>query len=501
MGGIVAEFGDVRNEPRFSRETPFATMQSMTGTPVRTRFAPSPTGHLHAGNARTAVLSALLARRQGGDFLLRIEDTDRARSQGQYVDALVEDLTWLGLVWDEGPGARGRGDGAGYFQSQRTHIYRRYLDQLVDQGLAYPCFCGEDALAEERALQRAVGRPPRYSGRCRELSPEQRAARLAAGGTAALRFAVAGTEVLEFEDLVRGPQRMNAGDIGDFVIRRSDGAPAFFFTNAVDDALMGITHVLRGEDHLTNTPRQILLLRALGMTPPRYGHLGLVVDAGGAPLSKRRGDVSLRALRAQGYLPLALLNYLVRLGFSGLDGALYDFAGLATRFDETLLARGPAQYDEEQLGYWQRQALQRVEPSEFWTWCGREVQALVPPARQLRFMQAVRGNAQTPAAVRRWAEILFTEGWPVGDAARDAIARAGSRFFCAAIAALHAAGDGDFPTWREEIAKATGCRGKALFAPLRAALTGELEGPEVAEIVALLGPAALEKRLGRWCQA
>ena len=257
----------------------------MSTGPLRTRFAPSPTGLLHLGNARTALFNFLIAQAAGGRFLLRIEDTDVARGHDKYVEALQEDLRWLGLDWQEGAGLGG--DHGPYLQSERRSLYDNYFAALEAAHRAYPCFCTPQELDMERKSQLAAARPPRYSGRCYRLSADDAAARLAAGMPATLRFHVDEGQTVEFEDRVRGPQRFATDDIGDFVIRRSSGAAAFFFSNAVDDALMEIHLVVRGDDHLSNTPRQILILRALGLPVPGYAHIGLVVASGGAPLSKR----------------------------------------------------------------------------------------------------------------------------------------------------------------------------------------------------------------------
>lgn len=277
-----------------------------------TRFAPSPTGALHLGNARTALFSFLLARSSGGRFILRIEDSDRGRGSEAHVSSQLSDLTWLGLSWDAGPD---RDDGRGpYRQSERGSIYDGLYERLERQGQAYPCYCTPLELDVARRSQLAAGQPPRYPGTCRGLDAGERAARVAEGRQPALRFRVPEAERVEFDDLVRGPQSVAAASLGDFVLRRADGGAVFFFCNAVDDALMGVTQVLRGDDHLSNTPRQLLLLQALELPAPRYGHLALLVDASGAPLSKRRGSATVGELRERGYLAAAVGNYLLRLG-------------------------------------------------------------------------------------------------------------------------------------------------------------------------------------------
>lgn len=264
---------------------------------VKTRFCPSPTGLMHMGNVRTALFNALLAKSANGCFLLRIEDTDRERSDARYTKALMEDLLWLGLGWQEGPDHH-QGNGP-YHQSERQSIYDDYYQRLETAGVAYPCFCSEEELALQRKIQRSSGRPPRYPGTCRELTDAQREEKFAQGLKPTLRFAVPENEMIAFDDLVRGHQKFDSNDLGDFIIRRADGTPPFLFCNAVDDALMGVTHALRGEDHLTNTPRQLMVLDALGLTGPTYGHIALIVGPDGSPLSKRHGSRSIEELRGE----------------------------------------------------------------------------------------------------------------------------------------------------------------------------------------------------------
>lgn len=460
---------------------------------VKTRFAPSPTGHLHLGNVRTALFSALLARRHGGVFLLRIEDTDAERSREAFRRELEEDLRWLGLDWDEGPGAEA-GNGP-YLQSRRDEIYARQYARLVEQGRAYPCFCSDAALQRARKAQLAAGQAPRYPGTCAALSPQEVEARLAAGARPSLRFRVPPGGRVEFVDLVRGPQSFETDHIGDFVIRRSDGTPAFFFANAVDDALMGVTHVLRGEDHIANTPRQLLLLEALGLSAPAYGHLALIVGADGAPLSKRHGAQSLRELRATGYLPAAVVNYLARLGHRYDSEELLDLAGLAEGFGLERLGRSPARHDAAQLRHWQREAVAGLDAAALQSWL-EEAAALeaVPGALRRDFVEAVRDNLVLPADAAFWASQLFTDPPVVSAEARALMAETGAGFYRRA-AELVPAEAGDFKTYARAVGQATGTRGRALFMPLRAALTGQLHGPEMGRVFPLIGSERVRRRL------
>ena len=467
--------------------------------PPKTRFAPSPTGRLHLGNVRTALFNWLLARHTGGSFLLRFEDTDLERSAQAFEEGMEQDLIWLGLQWDEGPG---RDPGLGPFrQSQRIDIYAAHFQHLEEQGAVYPCFCTQEELAAARQAQLAAGRPPRYAGTCARLSETEVQSRLAAGRAATLRFRIPEQGTVEFEDMVRGPQRFACADLGDFVIRRSDGMPAFFFTNAVDDALMGITHVLRGEDHLTNTPRQLLLLQALALPQPRYGHTSMLVGADGAPLSKRSGSRSVEELRGDGFLPSAVVNYLARLGHHYEQEGWLDEAGLAQGFAIERLGRAPARFDHEQLCHWQREALRVGDEEALWRWLvaspvGGELLACVPDDRVLQFVRVARENILLPADALAWARRWFGDGEIESSEALAVVTAAGAEFFHRALDCLSVDSDG-FSKYTKAVGKAAGVKGKDLFMPLRAALTGEVHGPEMAALWPLLGHERVRRRLQR----
>jgi glutamyl-tRNA synthetase len=463
--------------------------------PVVTRFAPSPTGELHLGNARTALFNQLLARRAGGRLLLRIEDTDSERSVEAHTLGLMADLRWLGIEWDAGPD---REDNLGpYRQSQRGPLYARELAALERAGAVYPCFCTALELSLARRAQLAAGRPPRYAGTCRELSEGERARRLAAGVPATLRFRVPGGERIDFIDLVHGPQSFSSDDIGDFVVRRADGTAAFFFSNAVDDARMGVTLVLRGEDHLTNTPRQLLILAALGLAAPAYGHVALLVGADGAPLSKRHGAASVREYRERGYLPEAIVNHLFRLGHSTpLHGPLTRDE-MARAFDPAHLGRSPARFDEQQLNVWQKDAVHRLTPAAAREWLAPVLPAGLDEESATAFTAALLPNLLLPADAGAWVDIVFG-GPPALEPEAAALVRAAGPDYFSAAAAAAARSGSDLPAIAGAVRAATGRKGADLYMPLRVALTGRAHGPELAPLLKAMPPGKARERLERF---
>jgi nondiscriminating glutamyl-tRNA synthetase len=457
----------------------------MSAALVVTRFAPSPSGELHLGNARTALFNWLLARANRGRFLLRIEDTDLERTQERFVEALGTDLNWLGLGWDDSP----------VRQSARAAIYDEYFAQLERLGAAYPCFCTPLELELARRSQLSAGRPPRYAGTCRELTAAQIGQRRSEGRRASLRFSVPQGQTLEFEDLVHGPQRFVSDDIGDFVVRREDGSAAFFFSNAIDDALMRVTHVLRGEDHLSNTPRQRLLLQALGLPVPLHGHVSLLIGADGAPLSKRHGATTLRELREAGYAPEAVCNQLFRLGHSSARNELLDLAQMAQAFEPAHLQRSPAHFDPAHLAHWQREWVHGLSPQQADAWLAPVLPPDLDQTHRDAFMRAVLPNVLLPEDARLWQQIIFGEPLSYEEPALRAAEEAGPDFFAAAASAVQAQ-----PSLNA-LRGATGRKGAAFFMPLRAALTGRLHGPELAPLLAAMPAERVRARLLQFARA
>lgn len=461
---------------------------------VRTRFSPSPTGMIHLGNARAALFSALFARKHNGTFILRIEDTDAARSKDEYVQGMQDDLHWLGVDWQEGPGVDG--EYGPYWQSLRQDIYQQYYAKLQERGLMYPCFCTDRELMMARKRALASGKPPRYTGKCRHLPDEEVEQLLAEGKNHSWRFIVPDNENVEFEDAVKGPQKFNTDDIGDFIIRRADGTAPFLFCNAIDDATMKVTHVLRGEDHISNTPRQLLILRALDLHQPSYGHLSLIVGDDGAPLSKRHGSSSVNDIREKGYLPAAIMNYLSRLGHTTDVQELQDFQHMAEHFNLEKLSKSPAKFDTTQLLYWQKQAVQGLDDENMWRWLGEKVSGQVPQKEQVLFLKTIRANIEFPDDALDWARIFFHDSVHMDLNAADVVSKAGEQYFVEAEQAIANHGV-DIKQALNEMQTTLGVSGKKLFMPIRVALTGRTHGPELAAIAELLGKEKMQHRLSR----
>lgn len=466
----------------------------MSHGPITTRFAPSPTGELHLGNARTALFSFLFTRHHGGRFVLRIEDTDTERSREAYTTALMEDLRWMGLDWDAGPGKEV--PGVEYRQSRRGQIYARHSAALDARGLTYPCYCTPLELDMSRKAQLAAGRPPRYAGTCRDLSAEARVRKSAQGISPTTRFRVPTGKRVEFADMVHGFQSFATDDIGDFILRRADGSAAFFFSNAIDDSEMAITHVLRGEDHLTNTPRQLLVLEALELRAPTYGHLSLLVGADGSPLSKRHGATSVREFRERGYLPSALNNHLFRLGHSSSENGVLDPQAMARAFTVKHLGRAPARFEESQLNVWQREVAHHMPLEESERWLAAETPGDIDAERRRAFIAAIRPNVLLPKDVARWRDVVFGPSPQLDDAALARVREAGAPFFRAAAQA--AAAGGTLSAIVDAVKAATGAKGQALWKPLRLALTGASEGPELEPLLRAMTDHSIRERLDRF---
>jgi glutamyl-tRNA synthetase len=438
---------------------------------MKLRFAPSPTGLLHVGNARTALVNWLLARKLGGTVLLRLDDTDTGRSKAEYAEALAEDLRWLGLDWDES-----------FRQSDRGVLYAAAAERLKASGRLYPCLENEDELRVKRERQLRAGKPPIYDRAALSMTEEQLARARANGKEPYWRFLLS-PRTVEWRDGVLGPRRVKLPSLSDPVLIRADGTPLYTFTSVVDDLESGVTHIVRGEDHVTNTGVQLDLWEALGADPGRlsFAHLPLLTDADGGPLSKRLGSLSLRQLRKDGVEPASLAGYLAALGTSHdpVPGMPRD---LIAGFDLAAISHSAARFDPRQLLALNRRWLHGA-PFE-------AVRDRLPEGADSRFWAAVRGNLDLLTEARAWWQVAAGTVVPPPQEGEEAFLRA-------ALAALPPEpwDEATWPAWTEALKDATGRKGKALFLPLRLALTGEEHGPDLKTLLPLIGRDRTERRL------
>ena len=437
---------------------------------VKLRFAPSPTGYLHVGNARAALVNFLFARHEGGTLLLRLDDTDTERGRPEYEQGIYDDLRWLGIEWDEQ--AR---------QSDRFARYAEVAEALKASGRLYPCFENEDELAAKRAALIKRKLPPVYDRAALNMTPEQRATAEANGKKSYWRFKLSG-EAVSWNDLVLGPRNIKLTTVSDPVLIRADGTPLYTFTSVVDDADMSITHIVRGEDHVSNTAVQIDLFRAVTRAGvPRFAHLPLISGGDGEKLSKRIGSISLKSLRKDGIEPTALAAYLARLGTSK-DTAPLPMAELIAQFSLNDFSRSPPRFDAAQLLGLNRKLLHHL-PFE-------TVQDRLPDGATPEFWETVRGNLDMLTETRRWWAVVQ------GDIVTPALPPEALPVVLAAQAAIPAEMTPEsWKAWAAAISAATGAKGKALYQPLRLALTGEEHGPEMAPLLALMGRERAAQRL------
>jgi glutamyl-tRNA synthetase/nondiscriminating glutamyl-tRNA synthetase len=484
--------------------------------PVRVRFAPSPTGHLHVGNARTALFNWLFARQKHGVMVLRVEDTDVERSEARFEDQLLADLEWLGLDWDEGPDVDG--PFAPYRQSDRLERYRQHAERLLDEGKAYLCFCTEEDLQRERDRAVAEHRQPIYAGTCRRLDPAEARRRRTAGEACAIRLRIP-EHPIRFHDIVRGEVQFPNEVISDPIILRSSGMPVYNYVVVIDDALMKITHVIRGDDHLSNTPKQVALYEALGWPVPDFAHLSTILGADRTRLSKRHGATSIANFREMGVLPEALFNYLALLGWAPTGGTREIFSRdeLVKEFDLGRVNPASAVFDMEKL-YWLNRhyvkqtpaqdlrvgalpyfvragllggpersdvstdGLQQVSASvEVWDWFGRVVELLAPSVNMLselpgRASWIFHYDAKAALDAPDNAEVL---GWPKSRQVIEAFARRVEQEPGAITAER-------FKQLINDVKTEIGVKGKELFHPIRLAVTGSHSGPEFDKVIPIL---------------
>lgn len=475
---------------------------------VKVRFAPSPTGHLHIGNVRTALFNWLFARHTKGVFLLRIEDTDLERSSRESEEHILEDLRWLGLCWDEGIGVGG--NNGPYRQTERLDIYEKYIEYLLQKGLAYKCYCTEDELKHMREEQLNSGAMPKYDSRCRHLSLEEQKI-LEETRKPTVRFRVPEGPIC-FDDVVRNTITFDSATVGDFVIARSDGMPTYNFAVVIDDALMKITHVIRADEHIANTIRQVLLYEALGFTAPKFAHVSMILGSDRSKLSKRHGASSIQHYKEEGYLPEAILNYLALLGWSDDSGEeLLSPQELVARFSLDRIAKSPAVFDIDKLRWMNSQYIKRASNENLVELCrpylvkaGFFSEPLEDGNKEWikRFVEALRDHLEVLSQVVDYAKVFFCDiESPEDAAAAKYVAKEEWETVIGCAKSNLGKCDDYAPEVIHEVLKSIpvelGFGMKKTFMPIRVALTGSTTGIELHNIVSLLGKEATIDRLER----
>ena len=458
----------------------------------KTRFCPSPTGLMHLGNLRTALLNFLLSKQSKGSFILRIEDTDKDRSKKEFSESICDDLTWMDLVWEEGP--RIEGPQKPYFQSERTKLYKKFYKKLMDKDLIYPCFASEEELKIIRRNQLASGKPPRYPGIWSNASKEDIQKEFDKGSKPVYRFRIVKDKTITFKDLIKGEQRFNSNDLDDFIVKKEDGSPTFMYANAIDDALMNINLVVRGDDHLSNTPRQIALLQSLQLDVPEYAHIALFTGNDGSPLSKRNGSLSIQELKEKGYFPLAVANYLARVGHTIGDNKVRDLISLSNVFDTNKVSSSPSRFDLQQLNFWQKQVIEMQTDEELNNWLNPFLKGLLPKdIDSLLFVKTIRENIAFPEEAISLANSIMSSDFKLTKEAKDIIKASGGEFFNLAKQAFLK----NWPNWSEsmkDLSSTSGKKGKELYQPIRISLTGHESGPKLDQLTTLLGKERVVKR-------
>lgn len=455
---------------------------------VRVRFAPSPSGSLHVGNVRTALFNWLFARKNRGIFILRIEDTDVERTFQSAYQGILEDLSWLGLNWDEGP----------YKQSERLDIYKSYALRFLEAKLAYKCFCSPEELEREREEAIKEGRPPRYSGRCSNLSQEEVAKLEAKGLSFSIRFKIPKDAYFVVDDIIRGRIEFDVNAItGDFIILRSDGMPTYNFAVVIDDYLMKITHVIRGEDHLSNTPRQLLIYKALGVEPPRFAHLPMIVGSDRSKLSKREGSLSIKELREEGFLPEGVVNYLALLGWSPKGDEIKTLNELIEEFSLEDVSPSPSAYDPAKLRWINRQHIMRLDEEKLLKYAKPFLRNLnnYPDDWLLRAVRSIKEYAETLADIPQYIEKYYLSDIKLDQSYKEELASS-KKAIETFLNLLRETDDlKAIDSIFKEAIKISGIKGRRFYHPIRLAITGYESGPELVEFIPILGKERCIERL------
>lgn len=481
---------------------------------VRVRFAPSPTGPFHIGGARSALFNWLIAKKEQGSLVLRIEDTDRERSTKESEENIKEALRWLGITWDEGIDVGG--EHGPYRQTERLHIYEEYTKKLLESGQAYECYCTDEEIEAERQALKEAGKMPIYGGHCRHLTEEQKAQYRAEGRKPTIRFHVPENQEIVVDDMVRGRVTFDSNGVGDFVIVKSDGIPVYNYAVVIDDATMGITHVIRAEEHLSNTPRQVVLYEALGLATPRFGHVSLILGKDRTKMSKRHGATSVDQYRKLGYLPEAIVNFLALLGWSPTgEEEILSSEELIEQFSMERVAKNPAVFDIDKLNWINAQYMKKADPAMI---TDLAIPHLVEAgyitadidgeekAKLVEFTAAVQDHLSYAAQLTELADLYFNDAFDVTDeemkeVLADETVPAVTELFAQK---LNEAEVVDFQTVKaifKAVGKELKVGGKKVFMPLRIVTTGQMHGPDLAKIIPIIGRERILARMTRTLDA
>lgn len=477
----------------------------MSGKKMRVRFAPSPTGPLHIGGARSALFNWLLAKKSGGSFVLRIEDTDLERSSRESEDGIKQSLRWLGLDWDEGIDVGG--PGAPYRQTERLDLYKAYTEQLLAENKAYRCYCSDEELEEEREKLKSQGHMPRYMGKCSCLSQEELDKLGKEGRKYTVRFRVPKNQEVVVDDAVRGRVVFDSDGIGDFVIVKSDGIPTYNYAVCIDDALMEITHVIRGEEHLSNTPRQILVYQAFGWEMPVFAHVSLILGKDRSKMSKRHGSTAIEQYKAKGYLPSGLLNFLALLGWAPhSEQEIFSLEELVQVFSLEHCAKNPAVFDVDKLNWINSHHIKQLNDEQLYEFAlphllssGFLLTETYERSWLVEVVATTRDHVDYAAQIPEHIRFYFEDEFDFDEEAKS-ILRADSakkvlEVFVENIKRAQELTADSVKEMLKVVAKESGYKGKEVFMPVRVALTGQTHGPELGQVIPLLGFDRIIKRV------
>ncbi|PAE36955.1 glutamate--tRNA ligase [Bacillus sp. 7884-1] len=476
---------------------------------VRVRYAPSPTGHLHIGNARTALFNYLFARNQGGKFIIRIEDTDKKRNIAGGEESQLKYLKWLGMDWDESVDVGG--EYGPYRQSERNDIYQTYYNQLLENGHAYKCYCTEAEIAAEREEQTERGETPQYSGKCRHLTAEERAKLESEGREPSIRIIVPEGKTYTFEDMVKGTVSFESEGMGDWVIIKKDGTPTYNFAVTVDDYLMKISHVLRGDDHISNTPKQLMVYQALGWEPPIFGHMTLIVNESRKKLSKRDESIIqfIEQYEELGYLPEALFNFITLLGWSPTgEEELYSKEEFIEIFDANRLSKSPALFDTNKLTWMNNQYMKKIEVDRVLELsmphlvkAGVLSESLTDEDHEWArgLVSLLQEKMSFGAEIVELSDMFFKEEAEYEEDAKEVLTGETVpevlKAFAEELEKLDNFKAGEIKAAMKAVQKSTGQKGKNLFMPIRAAVSGQTHGPDLPQAIELLGKGKVLNRI------